>query len=77
MADLSVLYMALSAANTGLCSVFDLLSTDPSHGDFNGALLWYASICRSLLPYNRSLLPYNRSLLPYDRSLLSYSIGLY
>ena len=39
MADLSVLYMALSAANTGLCSVFDLLSTDPNQGDFNGTLL--------------------------------------
>jgi len=35
----------------------------------------YASISRSLLPYNRSLLPYNRSLLPYDRSLLTLGVS--
>jgi len=38
--------------------------------------LRYASIGRSLLPYNRSLLPYNRSLLPYNRALLPYNRSL-
>ena len=42
-------------------------------GLFLFAYLRYASVSRSLLPYNRSLLPYNRSLLPYNRSLLPYA----
>ena len=46
---------------------------DPKDGGSRVPELRYASIGRSLLPYNRSLLPYNRSLLPFNRSLLPYN----
>jgi hypothetical protein len=41
------------------------------HGSLLGGFLRYASMSRSLLPYNRSLLPYNRSLCPFVTVLSS------
>ena len=46
------------------------------HGSLLGGFLRYASMSRSLLPYNLSLLPYNRSLLPFNRSLLPFNRSL-
>ena len=58
------LLVGLFCLTIGLfCSLVNSVQLDGS--------LRYASISRSLLPYNRSLLPYNRSLLPYNRYLFA------